>query len=85
MSSCNEKWVLYEDHTLKNISFLYVLYNSESMEGKTVKAAVGTSDTENLGLWFKEQVIVIISGCNVKQIRYLFISFQGKGTYFILQ
>lgn len=52
MSSCNEKWVLYEDHTLKNISFLYVLYNSESMEGKTVKAAVGTSDTENLGLWF---------------------------------
>lgn len=52
MSSCNEKWVLYEDHTLKNISFLYVLYISESMEGKTVKAAVDTSDTENLGLWF---------------------------------
>lgn len=36
----------------KNISFLNVLYISEGMEEKHVKAAMGTSDTENLGLWF---------------------------------
>lgn len=41
-----------EDHMQKNISFLNVLYISEGMEGKHVKAAMGTSDTENLGLWF---------------------------------